>query len=123
MHAILLALLALANGSETPVPTQRSDWKMADREPTSEVLLEDAFVPWAKYSGSTPPLPGTLGPLPAPTCWPWLRVRRPILPRYPANHRYYQSHSYDPRLMLDYPWHAPRVRQSPYPAPLLGPGF
>ncbi len=41
--------------------------------------------------------------------------RRPVLPRYPANQQYPRTHRYDPRLSLDYPWHAPRVAEPVYP--------
>ncbi len=50
-------------------------------------------------------------PAPHLSATSWLWNRGPRNPRLLLpNRQYYQSHVYDPRLRLDYPWHKPRVR-------------
>ncbi len=51
---------------------------------------------------------GVVAPMTVSEGSAWYRpFRHPRLLQ--PNRLYYQSHSYDPRLQFDYPWHPPRV--------------
>lgn len=115
MHTLLMTFLALAAEANTSLPPAPHGGSPGLHEPPVAVYADDAFMLPAEY-----PAPGLFVPLSEPTrpAWPRaLRARRPLPPRYPANQQYYQTHRYDPRLRLDYPWHAPRVRPPLLPAP------
>lgn len=136
MHAFLLSFLALAADSNSAPHSPVAEWQTPAGESfVGEAAGNDMPVPLVERAGPvTVPVPGlglaeSWGSMPASTSWGWPRVRRgPRLlpPKYPANPQYYQSHPYDPRLMFDYPWHAPRVSQpvgSVFPSGDLAPSF
>ncbi len=83
-------------------------------------MFPSLLVSFVLAANPAMPMPPVQDPLFAPTpysepapflpaaSWLWNRVQRN--PRFlQPNRQYYQSHLYDPRLRLDYPWHTPRV--------------
>ncbi len=111
MHTLLLAVLALTAESNAPLPPFPSMEGLSPHEPVA-VFADDAFMLPAEHAG---PAGWGLSPLQSPSGRAWARTARPRLPRLSAVWDYHQTHAYDPRLMLDYPWHAPRVRPPALP--------
>ncbi|MDZ7616007.1 MAG: hypothetical protein U1E05_03320 [Patescibacteria group bacterium] len=69
---------------------------------------------FAPASHETPASHEVAHPIATPAGWLWHRLaQNPRLLK--PNRQYHQSHLYDPRLRLDYPWHKPRVRYTPPP--------
>lgn len=120
MHVLLVAFLTLAVDFDAPShPSVVDRPPLAGEQRIGEPTASDVLMPFVEH---TVPMVGPAFPsptLPSSRFRPWLRAHLPrqaVLPRYPASRQYYQNRPYDPRLMLDYPWHAPRVSQPAYPA-------
>ena len=120
MHVLLLAFMTLTVDSDVPDhPSVLDRMPLAGEQRIGEPAASDVLMPFVEH---TVPMAGPADASPAlsfPRFRPWLHAHMPrqsVLPRYPASRQYYRNRPYDPRLMLDYPWHAPRVSQPAYPA-------
>lgn len=120
MHVLLLAFMTLTVDSDVPDhPSVLDRVHLAGEQRTGEPIASDVLMPFVEHTipMAAPPAPSPTPPF--PRFRPWLRAHLPrqsVLARYPASRQYHQTRPYDPRLMLDYPWHAPRVSQPAYPA-------